>query len=391
MSVLKKLKGTFQHAQQDFVDGLRSLTSLDNNSRHDPLHSFKAREISLDTGADLLHCYQKNWSSIQTETRESAKKAEEASALMTPLLKIWEKHAESLSHLEQEVKAIPSILTMLTQLHTLLDGLSQSFIEAGRGLDILEDLCEEQEFHRKCLEEQRKLAMYKVQKEGEAERVKVELAQAHAKKMVEMEAAKRKSLQERADAFTSAFQNDLEFYRAHGHPGKLPVELPKVASLSEIVLDQDKQALDSFLGPSTEPEGSTGSLSVSGDGSYIEDDYTNDFSVKQDIDFQDDGNHEASLATAASLSDEDADGSITGIDPESTNLSDQHAYSGDHNHTEHSEDADEVDTENINSSGISKLMSGDIDEKDITENREGSDHEVENVATHSQNTDIVVT
>lgn len=52
------------------------------------------------------------------------------------------------------------------------DGLSQSFIEAGRGLDILEDLCEEQEFHRRCLEEQRKLAMYKVQKEGEAERVK---------------------------------------------------------------------------------------------------------------------------------------------------------------------------------------------------------------------------
>lgn len=39
---------------------------------------------------------------------------------------------------------------------------------------------------------------------------------------------------------------------------ELPVELPKVPSLSEIVLDQDKQALDSFLGTIGEPEDSTG-------------------------------------------------------------------------------------------------------------------------------------
>ena len=32
----------------------------------------------------------------------------------------------------------------------------------------------------------------------------------------------------------------------------LPTEFPKVSSLSEIEIDQDKQALDSFLGPATE-------------------------------------------------------------------------------------------------------------------------------------------
>lgn len=47
----------------------------------------------------------------------------------------------------------------------------------------------------------------------------VELAKQHAKKMTDLESAKKMSLKERADAFTSAFQNDLDYYRTHGHPG----------------------------------------------------------------------------------------------------------------------------------------------------------------------------
>ena len=46
----------------------------------------------------------------------------------------------------------------------------------------------------------------------------MDLAQRHASKMAKVEFAKRAQLQERADAFTSAFKEDLEFYRTHGRP-----------------------------------------------------------------------------------------------------------------------------------------------------------------------------
>lgn len=46
------------------------------------------------------------------------------------------------------------------------------------------------------------------------------MAQDHAKKMAKLESQKRINLQERAEVFTSAFQEDLEYYRTHGHPDR---------------------------------------------------------------------------------------------------------------------------------------------------------------------------
>ena len=46
----------------------------------------------------------------------------------------------------------------------------------------------------------------------------VDLAHRHASKMAKVESTKRAQLQERAEAFTSAFKEDLEFYRTHGRP-----------------------------------------------------------------------------------------------------------------------------------------------------------------------------
>lgn len=48
----------------------------------------------------------------------------------------------------------------------------------------------------------------------------VEMARIHAKKMAKLEAEKKINLQERAEAFKTAFQEDLEYYRAHGHPDR---------------------------------------------------------------------------------------------------------------------------------------------------------------------------
>ncbi|GFR69765.1 dysbindin-like [Elysia marginata] len=289
MSVLKKLRGTFQSAQQDIVEGLRALTSLDSQPRLDYLRAVKARDIDLDVGGDLLYNYQKLWNLIQTDTKESAAKAAEVNKLMAPMSKTWTRQAESINQLEEEVRSIPTLLTTLNQLQQLLDGLRQDFVAAEKGLDMLENMCEEQEHRKRIVEEEGKLAAYTIQREKEFEKLKVDLAHRHASKMAKVESAKRAQLQERAEAFTSAFKEDLEFYRTHGRPDRIPTEFPKVSSLSDIEIDQDKQALDSFLGPAT--ESSNVQAAAASDDTYFEDDYITPFAVKEDADFVSDINH----------------------------------------------------------------------------------------------------
>ncbi|CAL1530658.1 unnamed protein product [Lymnaea stagnalis] len=306
MSVFKKLKGTFQNVQQDIVDGLRTLTSTDSQPRHEQLRNLKSREINLDVGAELLFSYQQIWSEIQVDTKESAKKAEEVSIRLNPMFQVWDKCGESVSQLEEEVKTIPSILATLEQLQSLLVSLRHDFTRAEKGLDILENLCEEQELKKKCLEEQRKLTVYKLHKEAEADKIKVEMAQTHAKKMTKLELDKRVNLQERAEAFTSAFKEDLEFYRTHGHPDRITKEFPKVTSLSEIVIEEDKVALDSFLGPLDVD----GTSELSGENAYIEDDYIGDFSIKEDSEFLEDVDYISSTVIAdMEIGDDDYDDS----------------------------------------------------------------------------------
>ncbi|KAH9504953.1 hypothetical protein Btru_061147 [Bulinus truncatus] len=301
MSVFKIIKGTFQNVQQDIVDGLRTLTSSDNQPRHEQLRNIKNREINLNVGADLLFGYQQTWSAIQSDTKESAKKAEEVSSLLQPMFEVWDKCGESVSQLEEEVKHIPNILNTLDQLQILIARLRQDFLVAEKGLEFLENLCEEQELKNKFLVEQKKLTVYRLQKESEAEKIKVEKAQEHARKMAKLENLKKMNLQERANVFTSAFQEDLEYYRRHGHPDRLPTEFPKVTSLSEIVIDEDKQELDSFLGPAD------GAQELSGENPYIEDDYIGEFSIKEDTDSLDDMDYISSTIVESMVIEGDHD------------------------------------------------------------------------------------
>ncbi|RUS73838.1 hypothetical protein EGW08_018406 [Elysia chlorotica] len=306
MSVFQKLRGTFQIAQQDIVEGLRALTTLDSQPRIDFLRSVQSRDIDLDVGGDLLYNYQKLWNLIQTDTKESALKALDVAKLLAPMSKKWNKQADSIQHLEEEVKAIPTLLTTLSQLQELLDGLRQDFAAAEKGLDVLEDMCEEHEHKKRMAEEEGKLAVYTLQREKEFEKLKVDLAQRHASKMARVESAKRAQLQERAEAFTSAFKEDLEFYRAHGRPDRLPTEFPKVSSLSDIDIDQDNQALDSFLGPATESNNVQGA--VASDDTYFEDDYITPFAVKEDGDFVSEVKHLTEPTKISALSVETLDG-----------------------------------------------------------------------------------
>lgn len=282
--VFKKLKGTFQNAQQDIVEGLRALTtSLDAQPRHEQLKDIRTRQISLDAGADLLHSYQKVWSEMQMNTKESAKKAEEVRVMMQPLFKMWDDHTDTVTKLEEEVKAIPNVIASLKESQNLLDSLRQDFVVAEKAMDMLENLCEEMEQQALCRKEEQRMAKYRTASVNNAQRFKVKLAQSHARKIAEVDTAKRASLQDRAEAFTSAFQEDVNYYKTHGHPDRASTEFPKVTSLSEIEIEEDKKELDSFLDDEQDDDGASGDDQTE-EGNYFEDDYTTDFAVQQDDD-----------------------------------------------------------------------------------------------------------
>jgi hypothetical protein len=335
MSVFKKLKGTFQNAHQDIVVGLRALSFSDNQPRQEELDSLAQREINLDAGASLMHRFQNNWSLIHSQTSHSTQQAEEVAKCLSPLFKIWDNHAETASNLQRETKSVSSILATMAQLHALLDDLREDFLAAEEGLDALENICEDLEFRNKCLLEQKKLARYKAKKETEAERLKVNLAYRHAKNAAKIETQKKANLHERAEAFMSVFQDDISYYQKHGHPDRFPPDNSKVSDLGSVELDQDKEPLDSFLGPDEELE-NTGNLELSGEEAYIEDDYITDYSVKQDLDFI--GGAGYSSAAVISEMDMENDGYIymenkqdngfdahdeEGHDPDSTRIPDE--------------------------------------------------------------------
>ncbi|GFO07017.1 hypothetical protein PoB_003352200 [Plakobranchus ocellatus] len=377
MSVFKKLKGTFQNVQQDIVDGLRALTTLDSQPLSDQLKGVQTRDVNLNVGGDLLYNYQRLWNLIQTDTKESAAKASEASKLLAPMFKTWTKQAEGVQQLEEEVKHIPTLLSTLGQLQELIDGLRKDFMAAEKGLDMLENLCEEQEHKKLILEEENKLARYTLQREKEFERLKVDLAQRHARKMVQVESTKRAQLQERAEAFTSAFKEDLEFYRTHGRPDRLQTDFPKVSSLSEIDIDQDKQALDSFLGPATEAVQTQAAPTV--EDTYFEDDYITGFAVKEDTDFVSEVEHLTTPAKIDSLSVEHLDESDEEQSASKTTESKVEA----NQKSSSAQAADDAGNAANKSEAATEVMEEDKDVKqmDGTEDREETDADGQSLAT----------
>lgn len=55
---------------------------------------------------------------------------------------------------------------------SVTDALREDFLIAEKQLDMLEDICEEQDFRNKCLKEQKNLSVYKAKKESELEKLK---------------------------------------------------------------------------------------------------------------------------------------------------------------------------------------------------------------------------
>ncbi|XP_076449844.1 dysbindin-A-like [Babylonia areolata] len=270
MSVFRSLKGTFQNVQQDIVDGFRALTSLDSSPRHEKVKQLRVDGKSLDCGADLLYRYQREWSELHNYTADTAKKAEEVDGAVTDLFSRYTTRWEATSQLEEEVSTLPAFVSSVDDMIQLIDSLQTDFQRLEAELEKLENLCEEEEMERRKMSHMKQLSAYKKAKNAEAFSVKAKLWNLLKERSKEVEIRKSHAMKERQEAFLDAFTSDMEYYRKHGHTDKLPsvTDFPKVSSLSEISIDDDKKALDEFL---SSPDGEHGG------GLFIEDDYTTDY------------------------------------------------------------------------------------------------------------------
>ncbi|KAK7114508.1 dysbindin-A-like [Littorina saxatilis] len=272
MSVLKSLKGTFQNVQQDIVDSFRALTSLDTTPRHEKIKQLRAEGINLDAGADLLFRYQKDWSEMQNYTADSAKKAEEVDGMVNQIFTNYKRQWDAACQLEEEATALPTIVSTLKDMIELVGSLHQDFEAVEGELDKLLNICEEEALEREKESHVKQLAVYKKKKEAEAFAVKGKLWSMLKERAKEVDTRKSHAMKERQEAFMDAFTSDMDYYRTHGHPDRLPsaTEFPKVSSLSEITIEEDKKALDEFLSAASSDPGA--------EDSFIEDDYTTDYS-----------------------------------------------------------------------------------------------------------------
>ncbi|KAK6174612.1 hypothetical protein SNE40_017852 [Patella caerulea] len=252
MSVLKGLKGTIKGVQQDIVDGLKALTSFETHPKSETLKRLRGDGICLDAGADLLQRYHLSWIEIDSFTKQSAKKAEIIDKEIFTVFKKWEKEAEVMRNLEDSIKELPELLQVIEQLTEKLVVLKNDFTRVEEAMERLEDVCDEEEIQKQITLHNKQLLQYKQQKQQDAERVKVELARNHARRMQELEKNRNEKLQERHEAFDEAFSSDLSFYKQHGRTEKLSLpEISKVSSLSDINIEQDDGALDDFLASQT--------------------------------------------------------------------------------------------------------------------------------------------
>ncbi|XP_041376215.1 dysbindin-A-like [Gigantopelta aegis] len=258
MNVFEKVKGKFQNVQQDLYDGLKALTSLDSQPRHGMLRQLHTDGVNLDAGADLLNKYQNTWKELQDNTVENAQKAENVDCQIGLLFVRWDRQLETMGRLETEVKELPSVLSMISQLTNTLGYVEERCKMLEAALERFEDVCEEELMQRERVSHVLQLANYKRQRNEEVEKIKAQLSKAHTKTMQSIERQRLSKLKEREQVFSEAFSQDINYYQTHGRIEKLTMTnilLPKVSSLSEITLDQDDHDLDKFL-ESTEAENS---------------------------------------------------------------------------------------------------------------------------------------
>lgn len=259
MSLFKSLKGTLKSVQGDLSDSLKALSvSPDKPSTPESFH-YSASQVNYDAGADILHRDELVWKDLYQFTEETARKAQDVDIEIGNLYIFCDKQSETLVRFHDECSRLPALITQLQEITDSLAMLEEEYDKVEAALVQLENVCEEQDFQRNIASHHKQLAVYKMKKEHELQKYKVHLAKEHAKKVEQANKKREHLLHEKQVAFGEQFAQDVEYFKKHGKPGRLPTtpESEKKLDLAEIVVDEDPEALNAFLateGDTTETE-----------------------------------------------------------------------------------------------------------------------------------------
>ncbi|XP_033754569.1 dysbindin protein homolog [Pecten maximus] len=248
MSVFQSIKGTF-------AAGLKSITSRDD--KEEKLHHVKSG-VCVDAGADLLDRYQNNWRELHQDAEQNATLAENVDSQITQLFVTIDRQAEMLGQLHTTVADLPVILNKLQELTDVLASLDEEYENVEVALIRLEDMCEEQELAQAKVYDAQKLSTYTHRKSEDLQKIKVELAKDHAKKMEGYEKNRQTKLKERQEVFEQQFNNDLDYFKSHGRLERLSTssnDSSKKTDLADISWEMENTSLDEFLETDTTVSG----------------------------------------------------------------------------------------------------------------------------------------
>ncbi|OWF55238.1 dysbindin protein homolog [Mizuhopecten yessoensis] len=239
MSVFQSIKGTF-------AAGLKSITSRDGVKEEKLVRT----GVSLDAGADLLDRYQNTWRKLHQDAEQNATQAQNVDSQITQLFVTYDRQSEILGQLHLAVADLPVILHKLQELTDVLASLDEEYDNVEVALVRLEDICEEQELAQAKVYDGQKLASYTHRKSEELQKIKVEFAKDHAKKMEGYEKHRQTKLKERQEVFEQQFNNDLDYFKSHGRLERLSTssnDSSKKTDLADISWEMENTSLDEFL------------------------------------------------------------------------------------------------------------------------------------------------
>ncbi|KAL4235079.1 Dysbindin [Mactra antiquata] len=249
MSLLKTIKGTFKNVQDDLSESFKALTVSPESKKVLDVHPSPVTTVSYDAGAEILHRNEIVWKDLYQFSEVTSQKAQDVDVQIGKLFVYVDKESESILKVHSEVSGLPKIIIQLQDITNILAQVEEEYDKVEAALVHLENVCEEQEYQRNVKSHHNQLAVYKMKKQYELNNYKVQLAKDHARKVEEINKRKQHMLHEKHVAYEEEFVKDVDYFKKHGKPGRLPntPDSVKKLDLSEVEIEEDNKELDAFL------------------------------------------------------------------------------------------------------------------------------------------------
>ncbi|XP_052229226.1 centromere protein K-like isoform X2 [Dreissena polymorpha] len=222
--------------------------------------------INFDAAQELLTRNECIWKELNEQTEVAGKQAQDADSMISALLAGVDRQKELVVRFHEEVSRLPQILQQLQEITNSLAQVDENCDLVEAALVQLETLCEEQVYQANVDSHHKQLAVYKMKKDHELNTYRVQLARAHTAKAEELQQRKKHLLKERQMAYAEEFAHEVDYYKKHGKTGKASFsqESDEKLDLADVEIEEDKQALDEFLGD-TEMENQDGNVAQTSD------------------------------------------------------------------------------------------------------------------------------